>query len=55
MAALRVKYEPFRTPRSRMPTATRARYETQTATMEIVPDGRILSWDNSRLFAPEQA
>ena len=36
-----------------MPSATRAHYETQTATIEIVPDDRILSWDNARLFAPE--
>jgi PPOX class probable F420-dependent enzyme len=51
MSALHAKYEHFRTPRSQMPSATRVSYETQTATIEIVPEERILSWDNSRLFA----
>jgi hypothetical protein len=55
MAALHAKYEGFRTPRPQMPSATRAHYETRTVTIEIVPDDRILSWDNARLFAPEQA
>jgi PPOX class probable F420-dependent enzyme len=55
MAALHTKYEPFRTPRPQMPSTTRAHYETQTATIEIMPDDRILSWDNARLFTPEQA
>jgi PPOX class probable F420-dependent enzyme len=53
MAALHAKYEAFRTARPHMPAATRANYETPTTTIEIVPDARILSWDNSRLFAPE--
>ncbi len=53
MTALHAKYERFRTPRPEMPSATRAHYETRTATIEIVPDERILSWDNARLFAPE--
>ena len=47
--ALRVKYEAFRTPRPEMPDDTRAAYETQHTTIEIVPDDRILSWDNSRI------
>ncbi|MGZ4675946.1 MAG: pyridoxamine 5'-phosphate oxidase family protein [Acidimicrobiia bacterium] len=50
-AALREKYDAFRLPRTAMPDATRARYETPIATVEIVPDGRLLSWDNARLFA----
>ncbi len=50
-SALHAKYERFRTPRAQMPSTTRANYETETATIEIVPDERILSWDNSRLFA----
>lgn len=53
MAALHTKYERFRTPRAQMPDATRSHYETRTATIEIVPDDRILSWDNSRLFSGE--
>jgi PPOX class probable F420-dependent enzyme len=52
-AALDEKYSRFRTPRSVMPDATRAFYETDVATIEIVPEGRLVSWDNSRLFAPE--
>ena len=51
MAALHAKYERFRTPRSQMPSTTRSHYETLTATIEIVPDGRILSWNNARLFS----
>jgi PPOX class probable F420-dependent enzyme len=47
--ALQDKYSSFRTPRADMPEATRARYETEAATVEIVPDERILSWDNARL------
>ena len=55
MAALDAKYERFRTPRPEMPSSTRAHYETRTETIELVPDERILSWDNARLFAQEQA
>ena len=51
--ALAEKYDRFRTPRDRMPDRTRARYETPNTTIEITPDGRILSWENARLFAPE--
>jgi hypothetical protein len=32
-----------------MPDATRAHYEVGRTTIEIVPDARILSWDNARL------
>jgi PPOX class probable F420-dependent enzyme len=49
-AALDAKYEPFRTSRSAMPEATRDHYESHgTAYIRIVPDERILNWDNSRL------
>ncbi len=51
-AALADKYARFRTSRDQMPSATRARYETVAATIEITPDERILSWENARLFAP---
>jgi len=50
MAALDAKYAAFRTARSDMPEATRAHYAVETAIIEIVPDERVLSWDNSRLF-----
>jgi PPOX class probable F420-dependent enzyme len=47
--ALREKYDAYRTARAAMPEATRRHYEVETAVIEIVPDERILSWDNSRL------
>lgn len=53
-AALDAKYHAFRTPRSAMPAATRAHYERATATLEITPDPRVLSWDNSRLGIPRR-
>lgn len=53
--ALHEKYSRFRTPREQMPDPTRAHYETKVVTVEIVPDDRILSWDNSRLFAWDRA
>jgi hypothetical protein len=45
------KYGARPTPRDQMPTGTRAHYESATAMIEIIPDERILSWDNSRLLA----
>lgn len=48
-AALDVKYGAFRTARTTMPGATRAHYEVERATLEIVPDDRMLTWDNARL------
>lgn len=51
--ALHAKYSRFRIDRSAMPTTTRAHYERATATIEIEPDDRILTWDNARLFTPE--
>lgn len=48
--ALHDKYARFRTPRAEMPEATRARYAGAHTTIEIEPDERILTWDNSRLF-----
>ena len=49
-AALQEKYAAFRIARTAMPDPTRAHYETEVATIEIVPDDRILSWENARLF-----
>ena len=48
-AALDAKYAAFRTARAAMPAATRAHYDVGLATLEIVPDVRVLSWDNARL------
>lgn len=47
--ALDTKYATFRTPRSAMPGPTRAHYTVELATIEIMPDARLLSWDNTRL------
>ena len=47
--AMDAKYAAFRTARSSMPTPTRETYEVPITVIEIVPDERILSWDNSRL------
>lgn len=43
------KYRGFRTARAVMPEATRAHYSSAASTIEIVPDERILSWDNARI------
>ena len=51
-SALDAKYAAFRTPRAAMPAATRAHYQVETATIEIAPDQRLLSWDNARLRLP---
>jgi PPOX class probable F420-dependent enzyme len=49
-AALDSKYEAFRTRRAAMPAATRDHYESHgTVYIRILPDDRILNWDNSRL------
>ena len=48
--ALNAKYDSFRSKRSSMPEKTRSVYEAPEATMfEIVPDNRILTWDNARI------
>ena len=47
--ALDEKYAGCRTPRAEMPDATRAHYDTVAATIEILVDDRMLTWDNSRL------
>lgn len=48
-AALDEKYRSFRTNADAMPDATRQHYDVENTTIEIVPDDRILSWDNTRL------
>jgi nitroimidazol reductase NimA-like FMN-containing flavoprotein (pyridoxamine 5'-phosphate oxidase superfamily) len=48
--ALDAKYDPYRSKRSSMPEETRSVYETPgTVMFEIVPDDRILTWDNARI------
>jgi len=47
---LNAKYDAYRSPRASMPEETRDVYENPaTATFELVPDDRILSFDNSRI------
>jgi nitroimidazol reductase NimA-like FMN-containing flavoprotein (pyridoxamine 5'-phosphate oxidase superfamily) len=43
------KYAQYRSDRSAMPDATANYYDVPMATIEIVPDARVLNWDNSRL------
>ncbi|HEV8298625.1 MAG TPA: pyridoxamine 5'-phosphate oxidase family protein [Acidimicrobiales bacterium] len=47
-AELDRKYAPFRTDHGRMPERTQAHYAGRTF-MRLIPDERILSWDNRRL------
>jgi hypothetical protein len=44
------KYEAFRTAPREMPSATRQHYAQSSEVICFVPDERILSWDNDRLF-----
>jgi len=48
-SALEAKYRAFRTPREHQPEATRKHYGVEWVTLRIVPDGRVLSWDNAKL------
>jgi hypothetical protein len=49
-AEMERKYASFRTAPKKMPTATRDHYaKTAGSTIELVPDDRILSWDNHNL------
>jgi PPOX class probable F420-dependent enzyme len=52
--ALAGKYAAFRTPGSVMPQRTQQHYADRTF-LQLVPDERILSWDNSRLPLAEEA
>jgi PPOX class probable F420-dependent enzyme len=51
-AALDRKYAAFRTARAEMPSATRAHYAVPFVTIRIVPDARLVSWDNRKLGLP---
>ena len=46
---LDAKYAGFRTSRAAMPARTKEHYGGGRAVLEIVPDGRVLSWDNTKL------
>jgi nitroimidazol reductase NimA-like FMN-containing flavoprotein (pyridoxamine 5'-phosphate oxidase superfamily) len=44
------KYAAYRTPRENMPEATQLHYDnTPRGTVRIIPDCRMLSWDNRKL------
>ena len=47
--AMDEKYAAFRTQAAAMPDATRRHYAVAMTVIEIIPDDRILTWDNSRL------
>lgn len=44
-----VKYSAFRAAPKEMPKATKAHYAKASATIELIPDVRIVSWDNHHL------
>ena len=48
-AALDAKYAGFRPDAAVLPATTKARYATSTF-LRFIPEGRILTWDNSRLL-----
>ena len=49
--ALDEKYAPYRTARDAMPQQTQDYYEKNlNATIELTPVGKMLNWDNSKLF-----
>jgi len=49
-AALDAKYAALRVNRSAMPAATQQRYaQLQGAVLELIPDGKMLTWDNRHL------
>jgi hypothetical protein len=43
------KYAGFRTPREKMPAATRAHYDGARSLVRLTPTERLLTWDNQRL------
>ncbi len=47
-AALGEKYEAFGMPRAEVPDATKQHYRAATV-IRIVPDGKVLTWDNARV------
>ena len=51
-AALDAKYAAFRTPEAEMPDSAKRTYSVPQLFFRLVPEGRILSWDNARLRPP---
>jgi general stress protein 26 len=49
------KYRQFRTAHTAMSTGTRGYYEGQRVAIRLIPNGKILSWDNSRLETKPEA
>ncbi len=49
LALLDTKYAAFRTPARAMPERTKAHYGGGRVILEIVPDERVLSWDNTKI------
>jgi PPOX class probable F420-dependent enzyme len=45
---MEAKYAAYRVPAERMPTRTQQVY-SERVVLQLVPDGRVLSWDNSRI------
>jgi PPOX class probable F420-dependent enzyme len=43
------KYRAFRTPSEAMPERTRVHYDVGRKLLRIVPEGKLLTWDNRRL------
>jgi PPOX class probable F420-dependent enzyme len=43
------KYAGFRTARADMPASARAHYDGSRELLRLVPEGRLLTWDNARL------
>ena len=52
--AIEAKYAAFRTAGTAMPAATRAHYSGRTV-FRLVPDERVLTWDNTRLELDDRA
>jgi PPOX class probable F420-dependent enzyme len=50
-ALLDAKYAGFRTSRSEMPPSAQAHYDRSRSLLRLVPEGRLLTWDNARLEA----
>ena len=52
-AAMDDKYRAYRTPTKAMPSATRDHYRSAMgAVIELVPEGKLLTWDNRKLGVP---
>ena len=48
-ATLDEKYARFRTESAELPDATRAHYAVESAVLKLMPVGRLVTWDNSKL------